>query len=139
MKALIELEEREGVSLLKNATYHKSYFIDENLVVVVMDLGVGMSIPLFLRNARVIEEKLGRQLGRRVKVVPRASDVRSLAAYLVYPARITGVNTVWLPDGSVEYVVRVSRFDRRLVERYKEYYERILAELLGKRVQIRLE
>ena len=138
MRALIDLEERGGLTMLRNAVYHKTYFIDD-MAIVVMDLASSSSIPRFIRNARVIEDKLSKVLGRRVKLVPKANDVRSLAMYLLYPARVLGVNTIWLPDGSEEYVVRVSRFDKRFVEKSLKDFERILSEILGKKVQIRIE
>ncbi len=138
MRALIELEEKEGLSILKKATYHKTYIVGD-MYVVVMDLGIGTSVPLFTRHARVLEQKLQERLGRRVKVIPKANDVRGLAAFLLYPARVMGVNTLWLPDGSIEYVIRVSRRDQRFLAGRKEEYEKILSELLGKRTRIRIE
>jgi transcription antitermination factor NusA-like protein len=138
MRALLELEEREGVNVLRKATYHKTYVVD-NTYVVVLDLGIGSSVPLFTRYARSIEQKLQEKLGRRVRVVPKASDVRGLASFLLYPARVLGVNTLWLPDGSIEYVIRVSRRDQRIIGNRREEYERILTELLGQRTRIRIE
>ncbi|OWJ54891.1 transcription elongation factor [Pyrodictium delaneyi] len=137
MKALIELEEGEGLQALKKATYYKAYFIDDEMVIVVMDLGVGASVPVFTRYARDIEQKLRDKLGKRVKIIPRANDVRGLATHLLYPIRILGVNTLWLPDGSIEYVVRIPRRDERRLGKSKEVYERILSELLGKRTRIK--
>ncbi len=138
MRALIELEEKEGMSILKKATYHKTYIVGD-MYVIVMDLGIGTSVPLFTRHARVLEQKLQEKLGRRVKVIPKANDVRGLASFLLYPARVMGVNTLWLPDGSIEYVIRVSRRDQRLLAGRKEEYEKILTELLGKKTRIRIE
>ncbi|BES82791.1 transcription elongation factor [Pyrodictium abyssi] len=137
MKALIELEESEGLQTLKKATYHKAYFIDDDMVIIVMDLGVGTSVPVFSRYAREIEQRLREKLGRKVRVIPKANDVRGLATHLLYPVRILGVNTLWLPDGSIEYVVRIPRRDERRLGNAKEVYERILSELLGKRTRIK--
>jgi len=137
MKALIELEESEGLQTLKKATYYKAYFIDGDMVIIVMDLGVGTSVPVFSRYAREIEQRLREKLGRKVRVIPKANDVRGLATHLLYPVRILGVNTLWLPDGSIEYVVRIPRRDERRLGNAKEVYERILSELLGKRTRIK--
>ena len=138
MKALIELEEKDNVTILRRATYHKTYKVNDTYI-VVMDLGIGTSVPLFTRHARVLEQKLQEKLGARVKVIPKANDVRGLTAFLLYPARVLGVNTLWLPDGSIEYVIRVSRRDQRYISGRREEYERILSELLGKKVRIRVE
>jgi len=138
MRALIELEE-SGNQLLKKAVYHKAYFIDSQMIVIVMDLGVGSSVPVYTKYARNIEKGLANKLGVKVKLIPHTSDLRSLALHLLYPARVLGVNTLWLPNGSVEYVVRVSRRDRRFLEKNREFFEKILTELSGKKVQIRYE
>ena len=139
MKALIELEENENISLLKKATYYKSYFINEKLVVIVMDLGIGTSVPLFTRYARQLEQKLSEKINKRVKIIPKASDVRGLATFLLHPTRILGVNILWLPDGSIEYVIRVPRRSKNFIGRHVEVYEKILTELLGKKTTIRFE
>ncbi len=136
MKALIELEENEGMQILKKATYHKAYFVDNDMVIIVMDLGVGTSVPVFSRYARQIEQKLREKLNMKVKIIPKANDVRGLATHLLYPARVLGVNTLWLPDGSIEYVVRITRRDERRLGKAKEVYERILTEMLGKKTHI---
>jgi len=138
MRELIKLEE-SGMHVLKNATYYKTYFIDSDMAIIVIDLGVGSSVPIYTKNAKPIEHKLGQALGMRVKLIPRTGDIRSLAMHLLYPARLLGVNTLWLPDGSIEYVVRVNRRDRRIIEPRRELYERILGELAGKKVRIRFE
>ncbi len=138
MKALIELEEKEDMQILRKAVYHKAFHVDD-VMVIVMDLGVGTSVPVFTRHARMLEQKLHEKTGRQVKIIPRASDVRGLAAFLLYPARVLGVNTLWLPDGSIEYVIRVPRRDQRFIGGKKEALERILSELLGKRTRIRFE
>jgi transcription antitermination factor NusA-like protein len=137
MKALIELEESGGLQILKKATYYKAYFVDNDMVIIVMDLGVGTSVPVFSRYAREIEQKLKEKLGMKVKIIPKASDVRGLATHLLYPARVLGVNTLWLPDGSIEYVVRITRRDERRLGKAKEVYEKILTEMLGKRTHIK--
>ncbi|MET1101850.1 MAG: transcription elongation factor [Pyrodictiaceae archaeon] len=139
MKALIELEENENMQLLKKATYHKAYFVDNEMIVVIMDLGIGTSVPVFTRYARQVEQKLQEKLGIRVKLIPKANDVRSLASFLLYPSRILGVNILWLPDGSIEYVIRVSRRDQKYIMVRKQVYEKILSEMLGKRTMIRFE
>jgi transcription antitermination factor NusA-like protein len=136
LRALIELEE-SGTSILRKATYYKSYIVDGDTLIVVIDLGVGTSVPVFTKYARDIEQKLREKLGvHRVKLIPKANDVRSLASHLLYPTRVLGVNILWLPDGSVEYVVRVAARDYRRLGTAREVYERILREVIGKNVRI---
>ena len=140
MKALIELEESGKVPELKDAVYHKAYFVDSDMIVIIMDVGGATGVPVFIRLARKIENALSEKLGGvRVRIIPRAGDLRTLAVHLLYPARVLGVNYVYMPDGSIEYVVRVSRRDRRRIEPQKEFLERVLSELAGQKVRIRFE
>ncbi|AEM37988.1 putative transcription elongation factor [Pyrolobus fumarii 1A] len=140
MRALIELEESGKLPELRDAVYHRAYFIDSNMVIIVMDVSGATSVPVFTRLARKIEGALSEKLGGiRVRIVPRAGDVRTLAVHLLYPARVLGVNYVYMPDGTIEYVVRISRRDRRRVEPQKEFLERVLTELAGQKVRLRFE
>ncbi len=140
MRALIELEESGKIPELKDATYHKAYFVDNEMIIIIMDVGGATGVPVFTRLAKKIENALSEKLGGvRIRIVPRANDIRTLAVHLLYPARVLGVNYVYMPDGSIEYVVRVSRRDRRRVEPQKEFLERVLSELAGQKVRIRFE
>jgi transcription antitermination factor NusA-like protein len=58
---------------------------------------------------------------------------------LVYPARVTGVNTLWLPDGSVEHIVRVPRSDLRYLPTRITSIEEALSKISGVSVKIRIE
>ncbi|MEM2021495.1 MAG: transcription elongation factor, partial [Zestosphaera sp.] len=81
---------------------------------------------------------LGEKLGLRARVIINTRDVKEVVKQIVYPARITSVNTVWLPDGSVEYVVRVPRFElRNLPFRRREIIEDLLTQITGNVVKIR--
>ena len=132
MKALIELEE-SGVRYLKDAEYHKSYREDNILVIV---LSFKQKIPP--HELGKLSRMLSSKLNIRVKVVPKSNDVRQLATLILHPARILGINTVWLPDGSTHYVIRVPRSDYRIISHTREIYEKILSEIIGQEVEIRV-
>ncbi len=134
MKLLIELEEE--INTLKNATFHKAYFVNNHFVIIIMDLGIATSTPLFTRHSRLIENKLRERLGINVKIIPKANDIRGIAMHLLYPARILGINTLWLVDGSIEYVVRIPLRDEKRLGNVKDIYEKVLSEIVGKRVKI---
>ncbi len=134
MKLLVELEEE--INTLKNATFYKAYFVNNHIAIIIMDLGVTTSTPLFTRHSRVIENKLRERLGVNVKIIPKANDIRGIAMHLLYPARILGINTLWLVDGSIEYVVRIPLRDEKKLGNVKEVYEKVLSEIVGRRVKI---
>jgi len=132
MRALIELEE-SGLRNLKDAVYHKSYK-EGDLLVIVMEFKTKISPHELVRLAKNLSNKLG----LKVKIVNKSSDVKQIAASLLYPARILGINTVWLPDGSTHYVIRIPRSDSRILQNNREIYERILSQIIGQEVEIRI-
>jgi len=132
MKALIELEE-SGIRELRDAEYIKTYK-EGNLVVLV--LKGKLTIHNLSRIAKSLSEKFE---GSRVKVVLKSSDLRQVASQVLYPARIQGINTLWLPDGSTQYIIRVPRSEQRIIRDNKTEFERILSKIMGSVVEIRFE
>lgn len=133
MRTLIELEE-SGLRILKDSIYHKSYR-EADLLVIVMEFKTKISHHELVRLARNISSKLG----LKVKIVNKSSDIKQIVASLLYPVRILGINTVWLPDGSTHYVIRVPRSDSRMLQSNKGIYEKILSQIIGQEVEIRIE
>ena len=133
MKSLVELEENQGQRLLKNAKYKKSIWLRRMLVIVLSLPNAGL--PELKRLSRQLSDAMG----TRVQVVSFTRDVKMLAAQLVAPARVLGVNMVWLPDGTTQYVVRLSRFDQRVLPDKPEELEKALQEILGVPVRVRVE
>jgi len=132
MRALIEMEE-SSVRELRDVEYIKTY-MEGNLVVIVLK---GKLPPQVLSKiARNLSEKFE---GRRVKVALKSRDLRQVASQVLYPARILGINTLWLPDGSVQYIIRVPRSEQRIIREFKEEFEKILSKIMGSVVEIRFE
>lgn len=60
---------------------------------------------------RALSRDLSSRLKRPVKVVQDLGEFRKTVSQLVHPARVVSVSTVWLPDGTTEYDVFISRKD----------------------------
>ena len=131
MRALLELENE--IKELRNASYVKSYVLNNNLIVI---LKLDHWSPELLRKIR---QALSRKLNRRVRVVAKVSEPRELAAQLLFPLSVKGVNVVWLPDGTQKYVVRVDRRGARRLPIPKEEAEKILSDILNAPIEIRFE
>ncbi len=132
MKALVELEEQfRG---LKDVVYHKSVRVD-GLIIVIITPSPGLNRFTLNKIGRVLSEKLG----AKVRFVEKTSDVKKLAVQLLYPVRVLGVNTLWLPDGSTHYIVRISKRDERSLPAPKELIEQALSQLASSTVKIRAE
>ncbi|RLG84008.1 MAG: transcription elongation factor [Thermoprotei archaeon] len=131
MKELIDLEERVFKELRKG-NYKKAYQSGDLIVIVVE----GISDPKALDRAG---KELSHRLNAKVKIVERTGDTRRLVEQVVYPATLLGVNSLWLPDGSEQIIIRIYRRDQRFISGKKRHYEDILGQILGKPVRIRLE
>jgi len=134
MRALIEAEENDSeFKWLKKTRYVKSYFADD-MVVVVLEAG-GVSPYQVMRLAR----RLGELLGKKVKVVTSQGDAKTMVGQILYPARVSGINTLWLPDGSTRYTVRVPRYELKHLPAPAETIENILSQILKIPVRIKAE
>lgn len=136
MRVLLDLEDKPEFKFLKDAVYHKTLKLADLLVITIQ-------LPDSLTNQRLIN-KLDRQLsevlGIKVRVIDKSvNNIRSIAFQLVTPARISGINTLWLPDGSVQYIVRIPKSDSRYLPASKEVIEEVLSTLVGSSVRIRTE
>lgn len=133
MKSLIELEEEKDFKQLKEISYVRS-IVGKDLIVIIVKSG--SADPLTLKRAA---KALSDLLGKRVQIVEQTGDLKRLAAELLSPVRINGVNTVWLPDGSTEYIVRISRYEIKSLPSKIEVLEEILTKMLGSPARIRAE
>ncbi len=134
MRELLNLETRSDFKFLRDAVYIKS-LMARDMLVLVIDLKDTSVHPRMLG-------RLGRALSDRLKVRVRVinkahGDLREIARQLVYPARVIGVNTLWLPDGTVEHIVRIPRSDSRYLPSNTTVLEDLLSKITGVNVRIR--
>lgn len=136
MRVLLDLEDKPEFKFLKDAVYHKTLKLADLLVITIQ-------LPDSLTNQRLInklDKQLSEVLGIKVRVIDKSvNNIRSIAFQLVTPARISGINTLWLPDGSVQYIVRIPKSDSRYLPASKEVIEEVLSTLVGNSVRIRTE
>ena len=64
-----------------------------------------MTQQLWIKVAKILQERLN----IKVRITEKTPNVKDSAIRLLFPAKILGVNTVWLPDGSVQYIVKLPR------------------------------
>ncbi len=132
MRTLLDLEKE--IKELSSATYEKAYQID-NLVVLVLKWP-DYDPELLRRLRQALQRKLER---KKVRVVVSNAEPKEMAAMLLLPVTVKGVNIVWMPDGSQKYVVRVSQREMRKLPAPKEQLEKILSKLFDSEVVIRPE
>jgi len=137
MRELLDLEELTDFKFLKDMEYVRSVMGEGALVVILQDTKNNTPDPRSLNKLSWI---LSERLKVKTKIVTNTRDLKEIVKQLVFPARITSVNTIWLPDGTVEYVVRVPRFElRNLPFKRREIIEDLLTQITGNVVRIRAD
>ena len=141
MRALLELEEE--MKELKEAEYIKSYDLGD-LILVILKVPRGYDTNEVAKKIRQALSKKLDLVGKRLRVV-LVSDIRDprkdpsrVAAQLLAPLTVTGINIVWLPNGEEKYRIRAIGNPNRLIAP-KEKLEELLSDLLGKKVEIEIE
>ncbi|BCU70472.1 transcription elongation factor NusA [Stygiolobus caldivivus] len=133
MKILLDLEETQFKEL-KDTTYHKAFKLDSLLILIVTS-GPSMTYQKWIKVAKILQDKLG----VKVRILEKSNNIKSTASQLLTPARVLGVNTVWLPDGTVQYVVRVSKYEKKFLPADETSLETALSKIHAIPVRIRVE
>lgn len=131
MRILLDLEEK-GESWLRNSEYVKSYMFDGFLVILIRIRNA------FGFNLNRTAKEIGKEFGAKfVKIIDyRGRDLRYLAQQLLAPAKVHGVNIVYLPDDSTMYTIRVSRRDLHRLQVDRKILEEALSKIYGEKVAI---
>ncbi len=133
MKILLELEETQFKEL-RECVYHKAYKVD-NLLILLVTSSPEMTQQKWIKIAKILQDKLN----IKVRVLEKTNSIKNSAIQLLSPARVLGVNTVWMPDGSVQYVIRVSKSERKLLPAEAQLLESALTKIHSTPVRIRVE
>jgi len=137
MRELLDLEELPDFKFLKDMEYVRSVTSEGALVIILQDVRDNTPDP---RSLNKLSWVLGERLKTKTRIITNTKDLKEVVKQLVFPARITSVNTIWLPDGTVEYVVRIPKFEmRNLPFKRREVIEDILTQITGNVVRIRAE
>lgn len=136
MRALLELEDRPDFKYLKDSTYVKALKLNDVMILIIEVKDPTVRPKDLGRLGRMLSSKLN----IKVRVINKVSgSIRELASQLIYPARVAGVNTLWLPDGSVEHIVRIPKGDLRYLPARMSSLEEVLSKITGMNVRIRVE
>jgi len=102
-RILMSLEEKYPV--LQNLYFHKAIDADGTLAIVV---GPG-DVPRLLGYGGKIVRAIGDETGKNIRVLEYGVDDRKFLEDLFAPISIMTINTIWLPDGSMETRVILRR------------------------------
>nr|KJR72716.1 MAG: transcription elongation factor NusA [Vulcanisaeta sp. AZ3] len=131
--ALLNIATGKMEETLRNVEYVKSYEIG-NLVIVVLR-GI-RALPRSI--IQQVEYELERALNKKVKVVEKGVNVNELASQLASPARILTTSTSWLPDGTTETIVRITRGELKRLPFKPSELARILSQISGTNIRVEI-
>ena len=96
------------------------------------------SIPILLTSKASVIRYLEKQLRTSIRVIEYTKSPTKVAQDLLYPARIAGVNTIYLPDGTNEVIIRVLREDEERLPSDTKLLREAIEELTGRMIRIEL-
>lgn len=135
MKVLLKAESTPDFRFLKDSEYVKSVNLGGVLVVQLDTPPTGTE----MRSLTKLSKHLENHFKTRVRVIDaKGTSTKDLVRSIIQPARVLGVNTLWLPDGSTEYVVRIPRADLKHLPAPQEDVEHLLSQIVGANVRIRV-
>jgi len=107
-KILMKLEDKYPP--LQKIRFYNAYEIDNVLAIVV---GRGNLSAFLSSNGKILRD-LADNTGKKIRVLEKYGEARKFLEDLFVPVNITTINKIWLPDGTTETRVILSRRPRRL-------------------------
>jgi len=132
-KQLLELENR--FPNLKDAEFRRSVETN-NLVIIVVGPG---DISHFIGPKGKIVKILSDRLKKKVRVIEGDSSTKKTIEDILSPVSVLGVNTIWLPDGTLEKKVRIRKSDIRRLPTSVSTLEEVVHKLTDEKVRIVFE
>ncbi|WXG42943.1 MAG: hypothetical protein WED04_02515 [Promethearchaeati archaeon SRVP18_Atabeyarchaeia-1] len=132
-KELLSFEDK--TPSLKDVDFKRA--IDTGSMIVVL-VGHG-NLPEALGPRGKILKELEKRFNRSIRVIEENSNIRRTIEDLVTPATVLGINTLWLPDGSLEKKVRLNLSDPKRLPTDIHVIEETVKSLTGERVRIVFE
>ncbi len=128
-KRLLEIEKK--FPILKDATFFKAIDAGRMLIVLVKSNGRVMR-PIWNKISRM----LSNMMKKPVRIIEKTASIRQIAEQVLSPVRILGVNIVWLPDGSRENYIKISKLDLKRLPFELNLAERVISEFTKETIKI---
>jgi len=130
-KKLLELEAR--FPQLKDCTFYRAVEVPGLIYVLI---GCKKKIPRLI--LKRISKALSEERGVNVRIVEKTPSLKAFISQILSPARISSMNTVWLPDGTWESNVKILPSDARRLPAEPKVLEDLIKNLINEKVSITL-
>jgi len=119
---------------LENADLYKA--VDLGKIILILTRGeVGVLIG---KEGKVVSE-LSQKLGKKVRIAEYSGDLKKTISDMIVPAKLVGINQVYLPDGKISYKVRLLRSEMKQLPVDINTLEKALNSLFGGKSRIDFE
>jgi transcription antitermination factor NusA-like protein len=132
-KELLSLEDKTPG--LKDIEFKKA--VDTGSMVIII-IGKG-NVPEALGSKGKAVKELEKRFNKKFRVIEENSNIRKTIEDMVTPAALLGINTLWLPDGSLEKKVRIRVDDSKKLPTDIRVLEEAVKSLTGERIRIVFE
>jgi transcription antitermination factor NusA-like protein len=132
-KELLSLEDKNPS--LKDVEFKRAVDTGQMVIVIV---GQG-NLPEALTSKGNVIKELEKRLSKKIRVIEENSNIRRTIEDMVTPAAVLGINTLWLPDGSLEKKVRLSANDSKKLPADIQVLEEAVKSLTRERIRIVFE
>jgi len=133
-RILSKIEEKYPI--LESVSLHKATEADDVLVIIVNKQDVQKLLSHGGKILRELSEKIGK---KKVKVLANEDSPRRFLENLFAPASILTINTVWLPDGSMETKVLIPKKDARKLPLSIQTLKNIVKAIRGINLRVEFE
>ncbi|MFQ6087582.1 MAG: transcription elongation factor NusA [Candidatus Methanofastidiosia archaeon] len=123
------------IGQIRNTTFKKAVE-SKSLIVVIVGEG---EIGNFIGKGGKTVKYLRRNLGKKIRIIEDTKDFKKIVGDLLHPARVLGINILYLPDGSERFKIRIPRKDDRKIPTSVKSLRQIISKLTGKDMLIEFE
>lgn len=120
---------------IKDVKFNRSLNVGNMIIILVESGEIGSIIG---KGGNVIRG-LSKKLNKKIRVIEESKDIKKVASDLLYPAKVYGINIVYMPDGTIIKRLRLGKeFERKLPIPIKNVKE-ILLLITGESVDVVFE
>jgi transcription antitermination factor NusA-like protein len=113
-------------------TFHKAIETDDTVILVVGENQIGTIIG---KGGKIVKS-LQKELNKKIRVIENTDDIKKIAQDLIHPARIMGINILYLPDGGTKKKLRIPVEDEKKLPIDTSIVEDIILRMTGESVNV---
>jgi transcription antitermination factor NusA-like protein len=131
-KLLYQLEQEHHI---RDITFVRAVESRSLIVIIVGEGDIGNLIGKGGKTVKFLQ----RSLKKKIRIIEDTAETRKIIQDLLHPARVLGMNILYLPSGEQNYRVRVPKGDERRIPTNVQSAEEIVSKLINLNVQIVFE